>query len=988
MLASNRPNIYNYIVSSNDLSTLEIEVRYGYYTNDGIFHPGVSRSTFHRLSKHFESSDIKKEITISTDYIGFNDKSQKVRQTENSSIQKVNLNTFNFPDFNYTVNISQESPSLSSSLDLIIIRNKTRHSYYLHNNSIRLDLTEALSSFTQDGKLLESNHGLSDGITYEVEIELLDKSNTGLDALEQSLVDITKLIQDSPLLYSNSQKIKLLRDLNMIFLKSTSTSLEDSIPSLFKTLRLDHMTWGDLLGNPNTAYNVCNKPDGIRKFLVIDYSGVWLIWKSEVSKILDLSDVDRSLQNVVPLVLDGELIPNSSRHEGSPISKYWYLAYDCLLFENNKSVMDRPHNKRMLQAQYVADRVKSNILRVDTMKCYDFRTGQIGFLPDRGVVPKPTGPYSTVNPITNMDSVPFFYKVMMDMLSMRTKLSYKTKGLIFRSNNTPYNPILSGLHETITPPNYIWRPTDSLFFDLQYFSRINPDMTPSADLLDANGSKFPYSLSTSSLDYLKSNNIPSGSILEVSLDQSSTLNINRIRDDKLRPNSSQTIEDILISSSNPISEDTLLGTSLQLMDNYHNSRLHDLFSRLFSSLISKFGNNLNVVYYGADPSDISILTSYFINAVPLTSTNITSVHLLYLGRNSTSLWESEDTLSKLISFIRSSLLPQSIVAFNMIDGDAVKQLFTPMFAGAIYEQINLDNDVLFLSTPKTLNYNGTIITLPFIMDIPFKVTEMKLMERRRLSGERFLSSRERILSDIISIGYLQFSSPVDNSKSIGGGPALYTIPVSSTGNLNDKATGDDRLEKLPQLLRNGQKYSKDLYRLGTIGDGSCFIHAVLKAFYAPYINNKSYGMRTGIVRTIRNELADNLVKPSVVDPSKSNYEMANGGQWTLLANEQKSSNLNLEVNFSLEGIDKLLRSSMNIGNEMYQYIADMIGINITILHGLQNMVYIHERTERRYDWNVFIVGNGGHFETVVLLNDDGTLQSAFPNDHSLTIFTA
>ena len=77
------------------------------------------------------------------------------------------------------------------------------------------------------------------------------------------------------------------------------------------------------------------------------------------------------------------------------------------------------------------------------------------------------------------------------------------------------------------------------------------------------------------------------------------------------------------------------------------------------------------------------------------------------------------------------------------------------------------------------------------------------------------------------------------------------------------AHGDDFVEALPQCC-----WYRNVVRIGTIGDGSCFFHAVLKACSPEYQKNNSYNFRTQQALMLRRDLAYLLTLPNPRYPTE------------------------------------------------------------------------------------------------------------------------
>jgi len=93
----------------------------------------------------------------------------------------------------------------------------------------------------------------------------------------------------------------------------------------------------------------------------------------------------------------------------------------------------------------------------------------------------------------------------------------------------------------------------------------------------------------------------------------------------------------------------------------------------------------------------------------------------------------------------------------------------------------------------------------------------------------------------------------------------HHVPNSiDASNISDSgAHGDDVVEPLPQCC-----WYRNVVRIGTIGDGSCFFHAVLKGGSPEYQKNNSYNVRTKHAFLLRRDLAYLLTLPNSRYPTE------------------------------------------------------------------------------------------------------------------------
>lgn len=194
---------------------------------------------------------------------------------------------------------------------------------------------------------------------------------------------------------------------------------------------------------------------------------------------------------------------------------------------------------------------------------------------------------------------------------------------------------------------------------------------------------------------------------------------------------------------------------------------------------------------------------------------------------------------------------------------------------------------------------------------------------------------------------------------------------------------------------------RDVYQIATIGDGNCFIHALLKAFYKPYQENPSGAWRRQFAKYIRRDLGIilNTPDPEYADSSTKyvHWETAGGGTLpSLMMQEIVNPGLigDFGIDFSLTGLQYLLNSSRYLGNEIYSYISQVLDLDIYILQIRNNDLVINASTTTDLPRNyaVVIVGQTNHWETVGVRHPNNLLQTVFTHEDPFisairTVFT-
>lgn len=165
----------------------------------------------------------------------------------------------------------------------------------------------------------------------------------------------------------------------------------------------------------------------------------------------------------------------------------------------------------------------------------------------------------------------------------------------------------------------------------------------------------------------------------------------------------------------------------------------------------------------------------------------------------------------------------------------------------------------------------------------------------------------------------------------------------------------------------------------TIGDGSCFFHAVLQAFNLEYIRSRS-DRRQEMARLTRNLLAEALEE---LDPEtgKTYYEGLGKGHLADLGKTYPP--------LSLPELKKLLRSSRPVGHEFLEALGNFFNLDICVLRASTDDVYVFEAEPplspgRPTVFILYTQGgiDSGHYETIGLQTSSG-LKTLFAPNHPL-----
>ena len=133
------------------------------------------------------------------------------------------------------------------------------------------------------------------------------------------------------------------------------------------------------------------------------------------------------------------------------------------------------------------------------------------------------------------------------------------------------------------------------------------------------------------------------------------------------------------------------------------------------------------------------------------------------------------------------------------------------------------------------------------------------------------------------------------------------------------------------------------------------------------------------MKNLREELAHSLEDP-IDGRQRYNFTIFPELREQQLAGVDFEAVFGQKIDFSLPGVQKLLSSSEYLGDEMYNFAAESLGIDIYVLR-LEEDLKVHLDTYKSPGKrSVVIVGKNCHFE-VIGLEKDGLYQTFFSPDH-------
>jgi len=642
------------------------------------------------------------------------------------------------PTFNYgvRVTISQETDDITreeiAGLKRDIVRTKDRTSYY-YNDFLRIDMTEVSTDENEN-------------ITYEVEVEILKLYEGSLEEkfqeFDKLLYHLFQFIHDTLMLYTKFEREELARFINTVLGEREGVFLNYGMVANARNLKIKDMVWGGLIGNELggelNPYSVTHKADGLRKFLVINKTGIWFVYPRLEFNLVYRFTSKRNAGWLNGLILDGELIPKDDAHRRVrdvmgrleafepvpgieeysrvdrrklkfvPDAEYWFLVFDTLALSSNKDIQRQPHSERLKAAYQRINEIHD---------IADNRRLVISFKSFRQI-----------------SSPEQFFPLMQQMFAEKNLLPYEDDGFIFTPEMAPYNPIrysrLSLRDRSLVVQSDIckWKPVEKLTIDFAIRHRRDGKI----DLLSKgfgrkmivfDGTTYnPFDVNTMvSHDHPLIAEHPTGAILEFAWDMENRIFIPlKARPDKKDPNHIEVAEDNWNMIHNPVTEETLKGENFTLMKKYHNRLKRDLFRlsrhnekflldigsgkggdvdkwKRFDKIVAvepsaenieelerrihlhKMENKVKVVQAGGEDTEIiKEAVQDFMGR---------KVDVISLMMSMTFFWKTSNMLEKLITTVDENLAKHGSIIFITMDGDTVEEVFEPYFPSYRYNKL-------------------------------------------------------------------------------------------------------------------------------------------------------------------------------------------------------------------------------------------------------------------------------------------------------------
>jgi SAM-dependent methyltransferase len=786
---------------TKQIKTIEIEAKFGHYSEYG-FNSNVIYSQYERLLKALRSSpNIDTEILEESE-VAQAGNIRRITITNPGDEQEIILwqrkrrlqfagGTDDIELYEYDIRVSaniEETLSIEEipqSFTPKVIRHRSRHTFMLTNGVSKVDMTEVM---------MRGDDGVARP-RYEVELEFLG-TREDLYTFDQDIIRIFKLLKGTNIIYTNTVKNRLINDIIQVLGEKPGDGINKDVLVEARNIKRRDLVYGGIVGNQRilndsvlamprrqnappkgTRYMITYKADGLRKFLIIHTTGVWLFYPPfEYNLVMDPSlnipQLDKLLNIFNGTILDGELVLPK---EHKPID-YWYLAFDCMAFRGKAGIQLQSYIERQNIVNAIAGALKTRILTIDTKDGDEI--------------------------VTSQD----FFRLVREYLERRNMLEYKEDGIMFIPIDIIYNPrsqnhLLKDRSLTRIPDICKWKESADITIDFEV--RLLGDNK--LDLYvynDVNHVTEPFRgdtinpFTSDMIDHTNklTRNLDSGVIVEYEwvklpvLGEETTLSTQkesrgifrprRIRYDKSGPNRLSIAVDDWEDIMNPITASDIKGDTLMMSFSYHNRIKRSLYDILVRNpdynpkqqTKGKRFKGINILDIGSGRGgdaakwirlkDNNDPTTGIVIAVEPNSDNreelIRRISTFELqdrvvivptgGEDTVSItdavrknvpggkvdavtlmlslsffWASDSHLDALVDTIVTNLKPGGQIVFLTIDGNVLEQIFEPALGGPIITDKNIVTSNIHLY-PK--------IGIPFGRPLDFILPDTIVGEQR------------------------------------------------------------------------------------------------------------------------------------------------------------------------------------------------------------------------------------------------------------------
>lgn len=974
MLSHIRESIANALLQIPNTKDIELEARFGYYRGD-TFISGIPKINFYRLLDFLRSSYNSEKIVISSvtqdgpvrRIVWFSD--EETQRDKITWEHKSQITQFSLPDYNLNISLNSElqleHPPINFNSTLS--RERTRYTFNLLDGLYQIDMTEVLMSIHDNIE-----------IVYEVELEYHGDVAT-VDSLEQTIEYIYKVLYSTHNIYTNKEKYDTLEPLNFN---------NSQILAKPRHLKLVDMATGGIVGGEKSPYTASFKPIGTRKLLVVNSTGIWLIYPP-----YEYNLVSRGLYSTQTYIFDCDVTANGDI----------YIS-DCLLYDNQ--------DVRYLSYQ---ERYQS---------CNDFlNTSENSNILDDSIY---------IRQFIVLENTTINGDILKDLLNFyesRYTLPYDTDCIIFKPLNGKYN-----YNDSINTDTSLAVHPSICKFEFNNYITIDFAIKQELDnkiglyVTEDNSDKLIRFVGTTTEPFDESmidhaneltKNLNSGSVVEY-LWSDNKLIPYKIRDDKASPNTVSIANDNWNTIMNPLDIENIIDQNKELLGSYifktiENTIAKYSFSKdkLFILNLSRddfkyiFGNRENKYTPFGTFSNINGITDNIQDkvigkTVDIIISNPASYNSSILNLNPKCVMlitSSADNLttinSQLINFGYKLDAPIHFTSEKLLSR---KSVFISENLQLIVYYLPNNNNFLDI---KNDNMTNKFELLPDVTLFPLQSSLQPSLQ----SSLRPLSKLPPLMP-LSKLPQLSALTPINRKYDIIDDddddededededeednnilPMLGVYYMQGTKIVKGKAINDDTYEPINCTWYN------DIIRIATIGDGSCFIHALLKSLYIPYQNTAGAEFRINLTQRFRRDLAMKLAHPNPKYEGWTYWETAGNGAFPrllmqTLSNEDLVNEVDTRDNFldySLKSLEVLFNSASILGDELYSFISDILNVDVYVMQGTTTDLLVNTHTvfSNEFRQGIVIMGNTYHWEVIGLDTPEG-IQTIFePYDEFL-----
>ena len=347
---------------------------------------------------------------------------------------------FKDDNFSYNVRVSlskeQTTEHAFNHTQCIGTRARTRHKFI--DGKFCYDFTEIVRD------------NVCDKTAYEVELEYLFCGDGYCDLPEwqRRIISLWKDLHGSLIIYTSQEKAQIIDDLGRLLGWSGSNIDKDSLVKP-RNLKKRDLVYGGIVGNKTTSYVVSYKANGIRKLLVVNKRGLWLVHPPYNFNLFYGPEFSTDPSRVVDF-----------------LNKMSLTIYDCeALYSGERTNWDQPNN------------VKTTCLIFDCL-CYadsDLRkrvySSRIRYVRTLNNWSNSLANVSIAEkPVHHLLSVEGFFSTMKTIFENIDKQPWPTDGLVFSPWDVEYLPTAKryplnqrklGVHYDVCK----WKPCEEVTID-------------------------------------------------------------------------------------------------------------------------------------------------------------------------------------------------------------------------------------------------------------------------------------------------------------------------------------------------------------------------------------------------------------------------------------------------------------------------------------------------------------------------------------------